>query len=357
MRVIGFDGKKIKIKLPEKPGKPTQWFEGLLGIGITVADYNKFSTTQDKVIQSLFDEHGLKRNKHLYKGADLVSIFYGKGVDLIPILVSELIKHISYVDIYFLHIPKFFNNDLKTPNKIGVYYSEEIEYLSNIQFIELIRHHFPALCCYSYLYSLRSEIKGTRYCIDDCPILMQSPATVGVLKHSNTYFYYRGDLINPVINIADIFCRYVEEIVTDKKFKFDVDNNKNIIKALNIPSSKIKFHYINEKWLKAIKPMRKAPLKMNHKYPHPTYYIFNSVVSGFKDSRELIENSPMYMSALRYASLEGGCVKFFEPSDQECITKDDFLITHNEDTDKKTKELVGMGCPAKIIDVNFFKSK
>lgn len=346
MRLVGFDGKKIKKTIKNSQGSTPQQFEALLGIGVTVNDYNLFMQEYDKIIDNSFKNNSLVRNKVLYKGSDLTAIFYGKGIDLISELIQQLLSLVTSVDIYFHYIPPYYDGKIdldkseKISNKIGVYYEEEIEHLSNVQFIDLIEHHFPALCCYSYLQELNSEIKGTLYCIDECPNLLQSKAIVSIIKHPNTRFLFRGDQINYVVNAADIFCRYIEERTKNENIIID----RNLVRILGLPEDKVKYHYIGSKWLNVIKPSRRGRLNISYKYPHPIYFLFSQTKSAFIDSRNLIENSALYREALKKASYEGGSVKFFESQDQDYINDSDFLITHTEDTDEKTKELKRIGC-------------
>lgn len=352
--MIGFDGKKIRL-LIDRTGKKAQphWFEGLLGVGITINDYEQFVKKYDELLESLFKKEGLIRNKTLYKGSDLVAIFYGKGINLIPGLIEELLKLIDFVDIYFHDVPEYFDENAQITNRIGVYYEEEIEHLTNVKFIDLIQNHFPALCCCSYLKNLESEVKDTIYCIDDCSPLLQSKATIEIIKHPNTRFLFRGDQVNFAVNVADIFCKYLEDRITKEKIRIE----GHLIKNLGLPEDKTEYHYINQKWLYIIKPARRAILNINHKYPHPVYIIFTDAQSAFKNAKDVIENSVLFREALKKASVEGGSVKFFEAQDQDYITEQDFLITHTENTDKKIKELKRMGCPAKMIDIDFFTKK
>ena len=47
---MGFDGKKIRIKLYAGRGCQPLWFEALLGVGITVNDYDKFVVSYEAII-------------------------------------------------------------------------------------------------------------------------------------------------------------------------------------------------------------------------------------------------------------------------------------------------------------------
>lgn len=353
MRLVGFDGKKIRKNIPVVGATQPQWFESLLGIGITVNDYPKFVQEYNKLLDTLFTKNGLVRNRALYKGYDLVSLFYGKGIDLIPQLVDELLKLVDFIDIYSYFIPEYYDTDAKIPNKIGAYYEEKIDYLSNVEFLDLIQNHFPALCCYSYLDALKSEVKDTIYCIDDCPSLLQSHAVVGIVKHPNTRFLYRGDQVNYGINAADVFCKYIEELYINKNIEID----SNIVRNLGLPQDKVQYHYIGSRWLNVIKPARRALLNINHKYPHPIYFLFTDKSSAFSSSREALENSVLFREVLTRAALGGGSVKLFELDDQDYITPQDFLITHTKNTDEKTKELIRLGCPATVLDIDSLRKR
>ena len=47
-RVVGFDAKRVKRKKPD--------FQALLGVAVTVDNYDKFAKEYKEIIQKLFDE-------------------------------------------------------------------------------------------------------------------------------------------------------------------------------------------------------------------------------------------------------------------------------------------------------------
>ena len=348
---MGFDGKKIKSKLASKQSTQPLWFEALLGVGITVDNYDIFAKKYDEIIEKQFVQNGLNRNKALYKSSDLTSIFYSIGINLIPVLIKELLGIVSSVDIYYHFVPKYYDENSQILNELGVFYEEDIKKCGAAEYIDLITGHFPAICCYSYLKSITTEIAGTRYIIDDCPGLTPSNAVIGVVSNPNTRFLFRGDLVNYVVNAADIFCKYIEETVKSNNLPFD----QNLIMNVGLPEDKCTYHFISPRFINAIKPSRKTVLNISHKYPHPIYFFFNMADSAFKSPTNLLENSELYRLALRKASLNGGTVKFYTNEDQQFITGDDFLVTHNEHADKLAEELKRCGCPASIINHSHLK--
>ncbi|MFH1649066.1 MAG: hypothetical protein ABIA93_00775 [Candidatus Woesearchaeota archaeon] len=346
MRIVAFDSKKVKIKLPTQKDSQPLYFEALLGVGITVNNYEEFASQYEEIIERIFSSNGLKRSKVLYKSSDLFSIFYGLGIDLLPELADKLLELVSAADIFYHHVPKFYDDDTKTLNKIGVYYDEEMERVSNVEYLDLIAGPFPSICCYSYLHGLKTEIKGTTYMMDDCPGLMPSKATVGVISNPNTQFLYKGDLVNYAVNAADIICRYIEERVRKENVKVD----QHLVRKLGLPETKCIYHFISPKFIHALKPSRKILLNVTHKYPHPVYYFFSEATSAFNNPKSLLENSEIFRLALKKASLLGGTVKLYTSVDQQWITKEDFLVTHNDHADKLANELKRCGCAASIVD-------
>src|SRR3989344_514368 len=326
MRVMGFDGKKIKSKLASKQSTQPLWFEALLGVGITVDNYDIFAKKYDEIIEKQFVQNGLNRNKALYKSSDLTSIFYSIGINLIPVLIKELLGIVSSVDIYYHFVPKYYDENSQILNELGVFYEEDIKKCGAAEYIDLITGHFPALCCYSYLNSITTEIASTR-------------------------FLFRGDVVNYVVNAADILCKYIEETVKSNNLPFD----QNLIMNVGLPEDKCTYHFISPRFINAIKPSRKTVLNISHKYPHPIYFFFNMADSAFKSPTNLLENSELYRLALRKASLNGGTVKFYTNEDQQFITGDDFLVTHTEHADKLAEELKRCGCPASIINHSHLK--
>jgi len=73
------------------------------------------------------------------------------------------------------------------------------------------------------------------------------------------------------------------------------------------------------------------------------------------NSKEVIEKSRLFSLALNKSCQTGGSIKFFEPSDQEFITAQDFLISHNEISNKKIEELKQLSCQATKVTAQFFE--
>src|SRR3989344_4704233 len=142
MRVIAFDSKKI-LRSTLKEGAP---FKALIGVGVTISNYEEYSKIYNHLLDNIFKEYDLIRNKRIYKSRDLMSIFYGLNVDIIKILAERLIKSLDFIDIYYSYFSDDFYqtslsesialSHINLPNKmkIGVYWDQELKHLSPSQF-------------------------------------------------------------------------------------------------------------------------------------------------------------------------------------------------------------------------------
>lgn len=348
MRVIGFDSKKVVRQKPD--------FKALLGVGITLSNYELFCTVYNQVFDEIFKEYGFERGKIIYKSYDLLSIFFTAGIDVIPIVVEKLMPHIGYIDIfysYFLPGQTMFSatgQQVVRPLSIGVFWEQEIKRLTAPEFIDLIEGAYPAICCYAYVKGLTSNVE-TSYFIDDCPGLRPSTAISTVCKLPSTKFLFKGDQTNYAISMADLVCSYLDQACLKQGIHF----NKDMVQNIGLDSSKCKTTFVGPNWLRDIKPARNIVLNVNHKYPHPIFFFFSDKSAGFGiDAKEVITKSRLFRLALDKAAAVKGSVKFFEPSDQDLVTPKDFLVKHNELSDKKIEELIGLACQAKKIDVTFF---
>lgn len=340
MRVIAFDSKKIQRKQPN--------FKALLGVGITLSDYKKFCNEYNKIIEKIFQDYGFTRNKIIYKGSDLLSIFLGAGVDIIPKVVENMDPYIDFIDVYYSY---FEPSDRNKPYSMGVYWEEELVRLSAPKFIDLMEGPFPAICCHAHIKLLNTQVASTFF-IDHCPGLRPSTAINSVINNNSTRFLFKGDQVNPAISIADILCRYIDQECLSKGYYL----NKDIIEKIGFDPKKSRTTFIGPSWLRDIKPSRDVILEINHKYPHPIFFFFPDNTGPFaNNSRDVLEKSRLFSLALDRAAELGGSIKFFDSSDQNFITKEDFLVLHNELSEKKIDELSRLACPAKKINATFFE--
>lgn len=276
------------------------------------------------------------------------SIFYGLSVDIISVIVEKLLPLVSFIDIYYSY---FLDPALSTtPLHIGIYWDEELQKLSPVEFIDLIEGSYPAICCHAHIHALSIKT-DTLFMIDHCPGLRPSIAVESVIKNTNTRFLFRGDQCNCALSVADIICKYIDQQSLNNGYRL----NKDIITKLGFDLQRSNTTFIGPKWLNQIKPSKNIILDINHKYPLPIYFFFLDNKGAFeKDSKEILEKSPLFNLALNKASFQGGSVKFFEPNDLNYITKHDFLIFHNELSSKKIDELISLGCQATKINATNF---
>ena len=351
MRIIAFDSKKVRRKLPSAKalfGQPE--FKALLGIGVTINDYKKFSEEYTKIFTDIFNEHAIQKNKIVFKSYDLMSIFSGMGVDVIKLIVEKLMPHVDFIDIFYSYFLRDFS-EINKEFKVGVYWEEELEHLSAPVFIDLIEGSYPAICCYAYIQSLTNSPNQTYY-IDDCPGLRPSEAIIRVIKDKNSKFLFKGDQTNFAISCADLICRYIDQRCSKEGIKF----NQNLIERLELDPKKCNTTFIGPSWLNQIKPSKQIELNVNHKFPHPIFFFFVGNGGPFeKNSKDVLEKSNLFNLALNKATILEGSVKFFESADQNFITKEDFVIFHDQLSEAKIEELKKLSCPAKKIDCSYFE--
>ncbi len=361
MRIVAFDSRRVLRKKPQVIIKEQNLeqvkldevlqpdFKALLGIGVTITDYKMFASEYNKVMDECFKSNGFSRSRTIYKGSDLLSIFHGAGIDIIPLVAEKLIPHIGFIDIYYSYfVPQ--SNSEKT-QLIGIYWEEQLERKTPVEFLDLVEGPYPALCCYAFINSLHSKVEQT-YLMDHCPGLRPSEAIKSVIRTDSTRFIFKGDQANYAISAADIICKYIDIQCLKNGFYL----NKDMVQKLNFDEKKFQTTFIGPSWLRQIKPSRNILLDVSHKYPHPIFFFFPDSQGPFSNkSKDVLEESQLFSMALDKSCELGGCVKFFEPIDQKYITEDDFLVEHSKLSLEKIDELKKLACPAQKIDSIFFK--
>ena len=352
MRVVGFDARPIRRQVT-KDDKREPDFKANLGIAVTISDYELFVKKYEQIVENLFAKYAVPPQPGLRKASELVEIFYAIGIDLIPELATSIIQEVDYIDIIYSFFAKEIGPDGK-PARVKVYWATpEWKIYSKAEFVDLLEGQFPALCCYAYLQKNRTEIPGSTYYVDFCPALYPSTAIQTVLQNTHTRLLYKGDQVNHAINAADILCRYIDnECIRHAAFL-----NQHLVQKLGLPHNKFETTFIGEKWIKQINPSRNIKLSANHKAPHPLFVFFTSPSNPFgKETRSVVENSPLYRRALQEAAKIGGCVKLFEAEDQTILNENDFLVVHDTESKAKADALAALGIKSKIVNQNYFQN-
>jgi len=332
MRLIGFDSKLIK--------REKRNFKALLGVSVLVNNYDQFCQKYDELIDKTLSSLSIPKSRRVYKSSDLTEITHRVGVDVVTLVANGLLKYIDFVDVYYTYFQPEYpdsiidKSKIKEVKDISCYYMQEIERLSPVKFIDLISGYYPTICCHAYLKN-KSFTLQEHYYLDHCSGIQPSIAIKNVLSKPNVKFVFRGDQINPVISSADIICRYIDDFA----FKNGLSLNRHLPKRLNFESNKSQTTFIGPSWLFDIKPSHKEHLNVSHKCLHPIFYFITAPISESifgKKARDTLE-------------------KFFESNDQLYTTKEDFVVVHDEYSQKVADNLVRMGSQASIIDYNYFK--
>lgn len=237
------------------------------------------------------------------------------------------------------------------PLKIGVYWADPLEFkhLDGIEFLDVIEPAFPALSAWAVIRSRKScghpKILVDSFSIKPCDAWSEISA------YNSFHILPKGDQCNHLISCADIFAAAINERLGLKSAKL---NQTEIPLCLPELKGKCSTTFIGDKWLWYIKPSHNFNVDISAKLAHPIVFIFKTA-NPFS-SKNLLEQSALYGLALDFASKSSGSVKFFEESDLSIIRDDDFLLCHDDESEKKINYLLNsLECKGKKIKADDLK--
>jgi hypothetical protein len=360
-RIVGFDSRRFVRKD----------FEALMGVGVTVVDYDAFVNSYTAWIKELFSNAGFQQNKLIYKSFDLNKLF-GNQIDTVYASFVDAVKNdIQFLDVYYSYfyppdkhqIPESGILDEKEEREqehlefIKVYYKESTgsEYVSGIKFLNLIEHAYPLICVWDYAkrnMKFSSNIYVDHFETKPSHVWEDLIANKEKVKMN---IIYNGDRCNYLISTADILTAYLHDEIK----KQNIFLNRQVHKILhNGFSGKFETRFLGSKYLYDIAPSNKYVVNNLPFLKHPVYFVFGEGNEDFKktypntEEKKFLEDSPFMNEIYNQATRNNGSVKYYDPNtDNQIIQKQDKFFRYGPNGQNKIEYLKKVGYKNEIISI------
>ena len=336
-------------------------FKGLIGVSISVFNVVNFKEKYEEILQRLFTEFGLSKERMTYKSAEIYSLFYGK-----PWLAQKLLFEFSYeiLSLKGLRINIFYttfdskplasraiegsvgeNENTVIANsadaKIVPIFGRDsaLELVSVRDFVNKIDSYYPAICAWKL--SEFTKMKGQHFLLDSVSGYI-SKAWENLITSNVVRIVTKGDQCNPYISCADLLLRSIERSLEKKLLNNDSINEAVSNLSHEQQQAEVKVFWVTNPDIEMIRPIKKEPIIVDYFAQHPVFCIFNE--ESVKGEMTEIENSPMLRSIFNKAYELNGSVLMYSQAYATRILKDnDFFVFYGEKGENAFKRLKNLG--------------
>ena len=305
---------------PIQPSKDyKKVFKFLLGASVTVRDKKRFKDAYIESIQDSLRLQGFEPKTKIYNSTSLVSETGYRMTEIIPHMISQLDSEIERVVLYcawYIH-------------PMAIYAESQPTTMLPIQFLNHISPSFPHICASKYV-----RMHGESQLELDHFDLGTTPAWDHLINTKcNIKIYFSGDICNPLISIADLIVRLIEERMSDSVD--EVSLLKSLTKGCETISKKV-FCYnlggsVEEK--RFATPRTRLPANLNALISHPIIFTLGQWPEQFI-------TTPLFERIKERALDQDGCIKKYEPIDQkQWDAKQDVIVVLEEEEREKILRL------------------
>lgn len=334
MKMIGIDSKRFV------NGK----FHALLGVAVTVSDFEKFKNTYNSILSKLFEELNIERKKKIYKAYEIKRLFLNTGIDALETFFKGIEPNVDFLNILYSYF-KDKENPRGEDSKpfIKIYYKEPTkEMVTAIQFIDQIEHSYPYICGWDIVkknplmeFSILTDHFETK----------PSKAWNEFSSIKNVGIIHSGGQCNYLISAADIILAALENRILNN----GVYLNRSIHGVIEEYRGKFETSFLGSGYLYSLSPSHKWIANNLRFLKHPIFYIFKEgrpFKELFKDVSEekYLEQSLLLNKIYDLACEYNGSVKYYDPSkDNLLIQNNDIFVYYGEQGFTKIKMLQSLG--------------
>jgi len=354
--VIAFDskqfrrGKIILVQTPDGASEKYLGFNSQLGVGVLINNESEFMEKYLKKSEELQQSFDIKENLPFYSSTHLKqSIGLPKAIafaDQLITAVQSTIEsiHCSYIILPPARTPSVFVGGLKCPT----------EQKPTAKFIDALGPMFSYLTAHSYLYTNGFSISSDVKMHIDAFRSYRTRAWETILSCTKPQVFWKGDECNPFISCADILAFLTDVKLYDQRLKLEPND---IERAWNMYDFDVKTNFYDEKSLSVYSWPTKENIDYTQFVAKPTVFLAVDEIeklsygeeqeeslseqigvsnkTGVRKFHQVIKQTDVYYSAIRYAYQKGGSMKIFKRSEDMHMVQDGDVFVYVGDNSKR----------------------
>lgn len=291
-------------------------FMGLLGVCVNPLDIEKFENSYDSIMNELFSQYDLPKDRMVYKSYDLAKLFkkdFEKKYKSFLIGFSRNILNLDSVKITFFFTE--INVKHLEDGKINIFgkYGGPTREVGVEKFMNLISGYYEIICAWK-IHQITS-IRNAVFMVDGIDSLYPSKAWDELIRSNHIKIHFKGDQINPLLSTSDILIKFLEQFL---KERYSPLNESRIEKVLSydgkVNMDNIFIKYIGNPDLEHIKPSENYRMDFNDVQDYIQRPIIFVGLGDLKGQKQIFEESKMYEKLLKTAIGLNASIRFFDPS-------------------------------------------
>jgi len=325
--VVAFDSKDFYI-----PGNVQDFFCPI-GIGLTVADANRFSEVYRKTIREIASKKRIKLKRSVFDSYTVSKLLGGEdsGRAFYDEVLAELKGHISYAHVFHTQIYP------RKVQRILIYESTKTRALDPIEFLQENKAGYVVLCGWKYSETVPPEQRADMIYLD----YFQAKRTHAwdALRLLHPHLYSRGDTCNPCVAMADGVLSLLDRQLK-RNFYYDSEklSDHSIVHALRDLGLKGESVFVGQPDFKKIIPYSSDQALTSDLIARPMHFLCSekrpeSLTS--EQHREMLSLMPMMDRLVETACDANGCIKFYDSTEDYLKAKEGDVFAYYGDAGRQ----------------------
>ncbi len=359
-KIIAIDSKSISRDWETVDGiKKT--FHGLMGVSLSVFQLKNFKEIYEVTLNELFDNYRIPKEEHIYKSAQIFSIFAGR-----PYIADNFINDfaIKMLQIKELRFNVFFTTletkpliqeklesegktatpedflDLHSTRIVPIYGVDSgVKTVTVSDFLNRIENYYPVICAWKL--TEITKMKGQHFLMDFFEG-EESRAWNELVTYNKVNTVAKGDNCNAYISAADMILRAIDRHLSRSGKFLREEDLWDILNSFTDDPSNVNIIRIWNPDLYYIKPIKPVQIQPKFFVKHPIIFVFNE--HDAKGERNEIENSPMMNELYKRAyELNGGVIFYESDFSTRLMREGDWFVSYGTKGLEAYKRLKKMG--------------
>lgn len=310
---IAFDSKEFSIK-----GVTGDYF-CLIGAGVKLDNSSNFRRNIQRITSELSEKYSIGLSRPVFDSHTLIKKIggYEGAKNFCTDLINGVRPHIQEVKIYHTNIPPYKVKRLFVYNGS----SGHQETMSPIEYMKRHKTSYVSLCAWKYCETPDDGVMDLQLDYYEG----QKTKAWDILKGHNPKMYFRGDLCNPSISLADCILFSIDYLIKsyyyNDRMKVCDESIRKAIRSIGLDGDS---DFIGQPHFEKIIPYSSDMANTCDYSVHPIIFVCpEKRPEAFtnQEYREMLTFMPVMDEIVRFAFEHSGSIKFFDISQDYLIAK------------------------------------